>query len=99
MVRDLSGYGVNQALTSTATVLASSNRHREHQYTMEKLFICVSCFRKFKVMNKPDIPDYKQHEVEMNVECPFCFKTNAIVWPQDESLPLVVPIEHGAEPE
>jgi len=28
----------------------------------------------------------------MNVECPFCSRTNAIVWPQDESLPLVVPI-------
>jgi len=26
----------------------------------------------------------------MNVECPFCSKTNAIVWPRDESLPLVV---------
>jgi hypothetical protein len=28
----------------------------------------------------------------MNVECPFCSRTNAIVWPQDESLPLVVPL-------
>jgi len=30
----------------------------------------------------------------MNVECPFCSKTNAIVWPQDECLPLVVPISN-----
>jgi len=28
----------------------------------------------------------------MNVECPFCSRINAIVWPQDESPPLVLPI-------
>lgn len=26
----------------------------------------------------------------MNIECPFCSKINAIVWPQDESLPLIL---------
>jgi hypothetical protein len=59
---------------------------------MEKLFTCVGCSRNFQVLSRPDKPTYRQHEVEMNVECPFCSRTNAIVWPQDESLPLVVPI-------
>jgi DNA-directed RNA polymerase subunit RPC12/RpoP len=57
---------------------------------MDKLYTCVGCSKDFKVLNKPDLPVYKQHEVEMNVECPFCSKTNAIVWPQDESLPAAV---------
>jgi hypothetical protein len=59
---------------------------------MEKLYTCGGCSRKFKVLNRPDAPVYKQHEVEMNVECPFCSKTNAIVWPQDEPLPIVVTV-------
>jgi len=41
-------------------------------------------------MNLPDKLAYKAHEVEMNVGCPFCSKTNAIVWPHDESFPLVL---------
>jgi DNA-directed RNA polymerase subunit RPC12/RpoP len=57
---------------------------------MEKLYTCVACAKRFKVLSRPDNAAYKQHEVEMNVECPFCSKTNAIAWPQDESLPLVV---------
>ena len=56
---------------------------------MEKFYICVGCSKRFKVVSNPDKLIYKQHEVEMNVECPFCSKTNAIVWPQDESLPRV----------
>jgi DNA-directed RNA polymerase subunit RPC12/RpoP len=63
---------------------------------MEKLYTCVGCSKNFKVLSQPDYPVCKQHEVEMNVECPFCSKTNAIVWPQDEFLSLVIPIEHGA---
>lgn len=56
---------------------------------MEKFYTCVGCFKKFKVLSRSG-PAHKQHEVEMNVECPFCAKSNAIVWPQDETLPLVV---------
>jgi|ERR1700722_6302862 hypothetical protein len=56
---------------------------------MERLYTCVACSKSFKVFSRPDNPIYRQHEVEMNVECPFCSKTNAIVWPQDESLPFV----------
>jgi sRNA-binding carbon storage regulator CsrA len=59
---------------------------------MEKVFTCVGCPRNFKALSRPDKPVYRQHDVEMNVECPFCSRTNAIVWPQDESLPLVIPI-------
>ncbi len=59
---------------------------------MEKVFTCVGCSRNFKALSRPDKPVYRQHDVEMNVECPFCSRTNATVWPQDESLPLVVPI-------
>ena len=59
---------------------------------MEKLYTCVGCSGDFKVLSRPDKPTHRQHEVEMNVECPFCSRTNAIVWPQDESLPLVVPL-------
>ena len=57
---------------------------------MEKLYSCLACAKRFKVLSRPDNLAYKQHEVEMNVECPFCSKANAIVWPQDESLPLVL---------
>lgn len=60
---------------------------------MEKRYKCVGCSKGFKVLRRQDNPVYRQHEVEMNVECPYCSKTNAIVWPQDESLPLVVPID------
>jgi DNA-directed RNA polymerase subunit RPC12/RpoP len=60
---------------------------------MEKRYKCVGCSKDFRVLHKRDNPVYRQHEVEMNVECPYCSKTNAIVWPQDESLPLVVPID------
>jgi hypothetical protein len=60
---------------------------------VEKRYTCVGCSMDFKVLGRPDSPVYKQHEVEMNVECPFCSRTNAIVWPQDESLPSVVPVE------
>jgi hypothetical protein len=63
---------------------------------MGKLYTYVGCSKNFKVLGQPDYPVCKQNEVEMNVECPFCSKTNAIVWPQDESLPLVGPIEHSA---
>lgn len=31
----------------------------------------------------------------MNVECPLCSKTNAIVWPQDQ-FPLIVTVENQA---
>jgi DNA-directed RNA polymerase subunit RPC12/RpoP len=57
---------------------------------MEKFYVCVACAKRFQVLSTPDNPAYKQHEIEMNVECPYCSKTNAIVWPQDESLPLVL---------
>lgn len=57
---------------------------------MEKLYTCACCSKEFKVLSKPDHPVHRQHEVEMNVGCPFCSQSNAIVWPQDESLPLVV---------
>lgn len=59
---------------------------------MEKLFTCFGCSGDFKVLSRPDKPTYRQHEVEVNVECLFCSRINAIVWPQDESLPVVVPI-------
>jgi hypothetical protein len=59
---------------------------------MENLYTCVGCSGDFKVLSRPDKPTYRQHEVEMNVECPFCSRTNAIVWRQDESLPLVAPL-------
>jgi hypothetical protein len=51
---------------------------------MEKLYTCIGCSKNFKVLSKSDYSIYRQHEVEMNVECPFCSKTNAIVWPQGE---------------
>ena len=57
---------------------------------MEKFYTCVACSKRFKALNRLDNPIYKQHEVEMNVECPYCSKTNAIVWPQDECLPHVL---------
>jgi DNA-directed RNA polymerase subunit RPC12/RpoP len=60
---------------------------------MEKRYKCVGCSEDFRVLCRRDKPVHRQHEVEMNVECPYCSKTNAIVWPQDESLPLVVPID------
>ena len=60
---------------------------------MEKPYRCVSCAKQFKVLNDPTLPVYKNHEVEMNVECPFCSKANAIVWPQDNFEPLVVPAD------
>jgi len=49
---------------------------------MEKLYSCVGCAKRFKVVSRPDKPISQQHEVERNVECPFCCKINAIVWPQ-----------------
>jgi hypothetical protein len=61
---------------------------------MEKLLTCVGCSTDFQVLSSPDAPPHRQHEVEINVECPFCSRTNAIAWPQDESRPLVVPIGH-----
>lgn len=60
---------------------------------MEKRYKCVGCSKDFRVLYRRDNPVYRQHEVEMNVECPYCSKTNAIVWPLDESLPLVVPVD------
>src|SRR5450631_1889983 len=60
---------------------------------MEKVYTCVGCSKNFKVLRTLDKPVYTQHEVEMGVECPYCSKTNAIVWRQDESLPLVVTVE------
>jgi hypothetical protein len=56
---------------------------------MEKFHSCVGCSKRFKVVSKLDRLT-KQHEVEMNVECPFCSKINAIVWPQDDGLPHVL---------
>ncbi|MGB2663263.1 MAG: hypothetical protein WAK48_04615 [Candidatus Acidiferrum sp.] len=50
---------------------------------MEKFYTCAACSERFKVVSTPDKPISKQHEVERNVECPFCCKTNAIVWPQN----------------
>jgi molybdopterin/thiamine biosynthesis adenylyltransferase len=46
----------------------------------------------FKATSDPARPESKQHEVEWNVECPSCSRTNAIVWPQNSFGPLVVPI-------
>jgi DNA-directed RNA polymerase subunit RPC12/RpoP len=60
---------------------------------MEKRYKCVGCSKDFRVLCRRDNPVYRQHQVETNVECPYCSKTNAIVWPLDESLPLIVPIE------
>ena len=62
---------------------------------MEKLYTCVGCSQSFKVLSRPDRPAPKQHEVEMNVECPICSKTNAIVWAQDQ-FPLIVTVENQA---
>jgi DNA-directed RNA polymerase subunit RPC12/RpoP len=62
---------------------------------MEKLYTCIGCSQSFKVLSRPDRAIPKQHEVEMNVECPFCSKTNAIVWPQDQ-FPLIVTVENQA---
>jgi hypothetical protein len=59
---------------------------------MEKIYTCVGCLKAFKVTSDPTRPDSKQHEVEQNVECPFCSRTNAIVWRQNSFGPLVVPI-------
>ena len=59
-------------------------------FAMEKFYTCVACSKRFKVLSRPDSHIYRQHEVEMNVECPYCSKTNAIVWPQDECLPCVL---------
>jgi DNA-directed RNA polymerase subunit RPC12/RpoP len=56
---------------------------------MEKHYKCVGCSQDFRVLRNPDSPASVQHEVEMNVECPHCSKTNSIVWPQGEFLPLV----------
>ena len=64
---------------------------------MEKLYSCVGCAKRFKVVSTPERPAYNQHEVEMNAECPFCCKTNAIVWPQGD-FPRVV-TEDGNPPE
>ena len=66
---------------------------------MEKLFTCIRCSRNFRVLSRPDKSTDRPHEVEMNVECPFCSRTNAIVWPQDEYLPLVVPISENVAAE
>ena len=46
----------------------------------------------FKATSDPARPESNQHEVEWNVECPSCSRTNAIVWPQNSFGPLVVPI-------
>lgn len=70
-------------------MLACPHGQRENECAMEKLYTCVGCSKNFKVLSKPDRPIYKQREVEMHAECPFCNTTNAIVWPLDESLPLV----------
>jgi len=56
-------------------------RRKEQWLEMEKLYRCVSCTKEFKVISDPTFPLYKAHEVEMNVECPFCSRINAIVWP------------------
>ena len=56
---------------------------------MEKFYKCVDCSKRFKVLSGPQKDIYRQHEVEMNVECPYCSKTNSIVWPQGESVPWV----------
>lgn len=56
---------------------------------MEELYSCVDCAQLFKVVSSHGRPVHPQHEVEMKVECPYCFKVNAIVWPLDDSSPLV----------
>ncbi len=63
---------------------------------MEKLCRCVDCASTFKVVTDPAFPVYDHHEVETNAQCPFCAKTNAIVWPEWDSF-LVVPIEENAD--
>ena len=63
---------------------------------MEKLYSCVGCANRFKVVSRPDKPRSTQHEVERNVECPHCYKTNAIVWPQHGF--LLVMTEDGKPP-
>jgi len=49
---------------------------------MERTYRCVGCSKTFKVIHDPTEPPSRQHEVEMNVECPICGTTNAVVWPQ-----------------
>jgi DNA-directed RNA polymerase subunit RPC12/RpoP len=61
---------------------------------MEKTYACIGCARVFILTLDPMEPPPREHESEMNVECPFCSKTNAIVWPQD-SLPLIVGSKEG----
>jgi DNA-directed RNA polymerase subunit RPC12/RpoP len=46
---------------------------------MEKAYRCVSCARMFKVMSDPAFRVREQHEVELNVSCPFCSKINSVV--------------------
>ena len=60
---------------------------------MEKTYKCVGCSKPFKVASDPTYPESKQHEIERNVECPFCKRTNAIVWPQNSMGPIVLPID------
>jgi DNA-directed RNA polymerase subunit RPC12/RpoP len=59
---------------------------------MEKIYSCVNCSQKFKVTDDPTKPVSRQHEIEGNVECPFCGKINAIIWPQHGFF-LVLPME------
>jgi DNA-directed RNA polymerase subunit RPC12/RpoP len=59
---------------------------------MEKIYTCVGCSRTFKVTDDPTKSASRQHKTEMNVECPFCGKINAIVWPQHGFL-LVLPTD------
>jgi len=57
---------------------------------MKKIYKCVGCDKTFKVVEDPRKPPSNQHEIECNVECPFCAKTKAIVWPQNGFI-LVLP--------
>jgi hypothetical protein len=64
---------------------------------MEDIYIYIYMCRlpkltAFKATSDPVQPESKQHEVEWNVECPSCSRTNAIVWLQNSFGPLVVPI-------
>jgi DNA-directed RNA polymerase subunit RPC12/RpoP len=65
---------------------------------MEKVYSCVGCSELFKIVSGPEKSIAQQHEVERNVECPYCHKINAIVWPQGGFLRVMTqdgrPTEH-----
>jgi DNA-directed RNA polymerase subunit RPC12/RpoP len=59
---------------------------------IEKVYTCRGCSKNFKVVDDPTEAPSAQHEIECNVECPYCGRTNAIVWPQ-HGFHLVEPMD------